>query len=107
IAAKAHAISGAGSAKWLLAIASSTQRAYITGTRSYNTEASGPEGAALHTSEFLDLPTILILAVAVIIFFRLRSVLGRRTGAERPRLDPYAAPDAAPPREREGNVITL
>ncbi|MGO9543523.1 MAG: Tim44/TimA family putative adaptor protein [Rhodomicrobium sp.] len=47
------------------------------------------------------------MGVAVIIFFRLRSVLGRRTGNERPRLDPYAAPDATPPRERENNVITL
>jgi predicted lipid-binding transport protein (Tim44 family) len=32
-------------------------------------------------------------------------VLGRKTGNERPRFDPYATPDA--PAPREGNVITL
>jgi len=61
----------------------------------------------LQTSDIFDLTNILLLAVAVIVFFRLRSVLGRRTGNERPRLDPYAAPDAASPRERESNVVTL
>ncbi len=61
----------------------------------------------MQTSDVLDLTNILLLAVAVIIFFRLRSVLGRRTGNERPRprLDPYATPDAASPRE--GSVVTL
>jgi predicted lipid-binding transport protein (Tim44 family) len=59
----------------------------------------------LQTSEFFDLTTIILLAVAVIVFFRLWSVLGRRTGNERPRLDSYAAPDAG--AARENNVITL
>jgi predicted lipid-binding transport protein (Tim44 family) len=59
----------------------------------------------LQTSEIFDPVTLLLLAVAVIVFLRLRSVLGRRTGNERPRLDPYAASDAAAPREN--NVITL
>ncbi len=59
----------------------------------------------MQTSDIFDLTNILLLAVAVIIFLRLRSVLGRRTGNERPRLDPYAAPDAGAPRE--GNVIAL
>lgn len=58
-------------------------------------------------SDIFDLTNILLLAVAVLIFFRLRSVLGRRTGDERPpRLDPYAAQDAAASRDRD-NVITL
>ncbi len=35
-------------------------------------------------SEFLDLPTIIIIAVAVLVLLRLRSVLGTRTGNERP-----------------------
>ncbi len=56
-------------------------------------------------SDVFDLTNILLLAVAVLIFFRLRSVLGRRTGNERPRLDPLAARDAAAPRDN--NVITL
>jgi predicted lipid-binding transport protein (Tim44 family) len=57
-------------------------------------------------SDIFDLTNILLLAVAVAIFLRLRSVLGRRTGDERPpRLDPYTAGDAAPPRDN--NVVTL
>ncbi len=52
-----------------------------------------------------DLTNILLLAVAVVIFLRLRSVLGRRTGNERPQLDPYSARGGALPRD--GNVIPL
>lgn len=59
----------------------------------------------MQTSDIFDLTNILLLGVAVIIFFRLRSVLGRKTGHERPRFDPDAAPDATAPRQ--GNVITL
>jgi predicted lipid-binding transport protein (Tim44 family) len=41
-----------------------------------------------------DTTTILfLLAVAVVIFWKLRSVLGQRTGRERPPYDPYSAPD--------------
>ena len=40
-----------------------------------------------------DTTTILLLAVAVLIFLKLRSVLGQRTGRERPPYDPYSAPD--------------
>ena len=65
----------------------------------------GPGAAALQTSDIFDLTNILLLVVVAIVFFRLRSVLGRRTGNERPRLDPYAAP--APTAEREGNVIAM
>ncbi len=61
----------------------------------------------MESNDILNLTNILLLAVAIIIFFRLRSVLGRKTGTERPRLDPYAAPDAASPRERDSNVVTL
>ncbi len=60
----------------------------------------------MHTSDIFDLTNILLLGVAVLIFLRLRSVLGRKTGAERPPFDPtYSAPDTATPRE--SNVITL
>jgi len=41
-----------------------------------------------------DIYTIIFLALAVFIFFRLRSVLGQRTGRERPPYDPYSARDA-------------
>ncbi len=37
-----------------------------------------------------DLINLLFLAIAVIVFFRLRSVLGKRTGNERPPSDPYS-----------------
>jgi len=40
---------------------------------------------------FFDFYTILFLVLAVVIFLRLRSVLGRRTGNERPPYDPYSA----------------
>lgn len=42
---------------------------------------------------FNDITTIIFLVLAVVIFFRLRSVLGRRTGNERPPFDPYSAPE--------------
>ena len=50
--------------------------------------------------------TIIFLALAVFIFLRLRSVLGRRTGRERPPYDPYTARDAvrSPAGEK---VVTL
>jgi predicted lipid-binding transport protein (Tim44 family) len=44
--------------------------------------------------DVFDTTTILLLAVAVLIFLKLRSVLGQRTGRERPPYDPYSAPDA-------------
>jgi predicted lipid-binding transport protein (Tim44 family) len=45
-------------------------------------------------TEAFDIYTLLFLVLAVVIFVRLRSVLGRRTGNERPPYDPYAARDA-------------
>lgn len=54
-----------------------------------------------------DFYTIIFLALAIFIFARLRSVLGQRTGRERPPYDPYSARDAAKPlpaREREKTV---
>lgn len=41
-----------------------------------------------------DIYTILFLALAVVIFLRLRGVLGRRTGHERPPFDPYTRTQA-------------
>ena len=60
-----------------------------------------------------DIYTIIFLALAVFIFLRLRSVLGQRTGRERPPYDPYSTRDAVrspandkvvtlPPRPAEG-----
>lgn len=43
-----------------------------------------------------DLTTIIFLVLAIIIFLRLRNVLGRRTGNERPPFDPFARRERAP-----------
>ncbi len=53
-----------------------------------------------------DIYTIIFLALAVFIFLRLRSVLGQRTGRERPPYDPYSARDAARPAG-DGKVVSL
>jgi len=44
-----------------------------------------------------DIYTIIFLALAVFIFLRLRSVLGQRTGRERPPYDPYSAREQVRP----------
>lgn len=58
--------------------------------------------------EFFDFGTIFFLIAAVVIFFQLRNVLGRRTGSERPPFDPYTAGRS---REKEppaqDNVVSL
>ena len=63
-----------------------------------------------------NIDIILIALVAIFLVLRLRSVLGRRTGNERPpsQQDPFTPPPAAPPpfqtpepRRDGGNVVTL
>ena len=56
--------------------------------------------------DVFDIYTIIFLALAVFIFLRLRSVLGQRTGRERPPYDPYSARDAvrSPANDK---VVTL
>jgi predicted lipid-binding transport protein (Tim44 family) len=51
-----------------------------------------------------DIYTIIFLALAVFIFLRLRSVLGQRTGRERPPYDPYSREPARPASEK---VVSL
>jgi predicted lipid-binding transport protein (Tim44 family) len=53
-----------------------------------------------------DLWTIIFLTLAVVIFLKLRSVLGQRTGRERPPYDPYSARDAVRGATND-NVVTL
>lgn len=51
-------------------------------------------------NETFDIYTLIFLGLAVFVVLRLRSVLGRRTGNERPPFDPYSRTDNAPsPRE--------
>jgi len=53
-----------------------------------------------------DIYTIIFLALAVFIFLRLRSVLGQRTGRERPPYDPYSARDTIRTSTND-KVVTL
>lgn len=46
--------------------------------------------------EFFDLPTLIVIAIAVFVLFRLRGVLGTRTGNERPPVERRKPADAAP-----------
>lgn len=54
---------------------------------------------------FVDPYTIIFIVLAVVILLRLRSVLGRRTGSERPPFDPYER--GAPARRDAEKVIAL
>ncbi|MEP1577256.1 Tim44/TimA family putative adaptor protein [Roseibium album] len=59
-------------------------------------------------NEIFDPLNLLLLGLAVFILFRLRSVLGKRTGNERPPFDPYSKPEQ--PNEQtngQDNVIPL
>ncbi len=58
-------------------------------------------------SAVLDIYTIIFLALAVFIFIRLRSVLGQRTGRERPPYDPYSRDAARPTPPASDKVVTL
>lgn len=50
---------------------------------------------------------ILLLAVALVVFWKLKSVLGSRTGNERPPIEPYEPKQTGParPAEQNGTVI--
>ena len=48
-------------------------------------------------ADFLDLPTLIVIGIAIVILFRLRSVLGTRTGNERPPVERRVKTDAAKP----------
>jgi predicted lipid-binding transport protein (Tim44 family) len=54
----------------------------------------------------VDIWAILFLTLGVGIFWKLWSVLGQRTGRERPPYDPYSARDALRPSTND-NVVTL
>jgi len=57
---------------------------------------------------FSDFITLFFLVAAVLIFLQLRSVLGRRTGNEKPPFDPYTPRDVAKgPVTDDNKVVTL
>jgi predicted lipid-binding transport protein (Tim44 family) len=55
-----------------------------------------------------DITTIIFLALAVFVIWRLRSVLGTRTGTERPPMEPLRRPEPqAPSPANDANVVRL
>ncbi|HRK23359.1 MAG TPA: Tim44/TimA family putative adaptor protein [Beijerinckiaceae bacterium] len=57
-------------------------------------------------NDFLDIYTIVFIALAIFVILRLKSVLGERTGNERPPFDPFQRP--MPPKPDDGgNVVPL
>jgi predicted lipid-binding transport protein (Tim44 family) len=72
-----------------------------------NARPSGPLPAQESESEYdVDIYTIIFLALAVFIFLRLRSVLGQRTGSERPPYD-RAAPNVVQRTQDNNNVVPM
>lgn len=55
----------------------------------------------------IDLFTLLPLAVALFVFWKLRSVLGTRNGNERPPYEPYVGGESAGSDADDDNVVTL
>lgn len=62
----------------------------------------------------LDMTTLVFLALAVFVAWKLRSVLGQKTGHEKPPVDPFSRretppmrPGEASPTERRDNVVRL
>lgn len=53
----------------------------------------------------MDIYTIIFLGIAIVVLLRLRSVLGRRTGSERPPFDPYSRSTSDAPTGDK--VVTL
>jgi predicted lipid-binding transport protein (Tim44 family) len=85
----------------------------VNGDASPNAHLPQPE---VTMQDFFDAPTLFFLALALFILWRLRSVLGTRTGTERPPFNPYArkrgdkaegadGPDG--PEGAEDNVIDM
>ena len=60
----------------------------------------------MESEAIVDIYTIIFLALAVFIFLRLRSVLGQRTGSERPPYD-RAAPNVVQRTQDNNNVVPM
>lgn len=59
-------------------------------------------------TEPMSFGTIFFIVLAAIVLFQLRSVLGRRTGSERPPFDPYSRREGRPGEAAPNdNVVTL
>ncbi len=56
-------------------------------------------------NEFLDIPTLIVIGLAIVVLFRLRQVLGTRTGRERSPLERQR--EAAPVKAGEDKVVPM
>lgn len=57
--------------------------------------------------DFLDLPTLIAIVVAVFVLFRMRSVLGSRTGNERPPVDRTRSTPTEKAAQNDDTVVPL
>ena len=57
--------------------------------------------------DFLDLPTLIAIVVAVFVLFRMRSVLGSRTGNERPPVDRSRSTPTEKAAQTDDTVVPL
>jgi predicted lipid-binding transport protein (Tim44 family) len=55
--------------------------------------------------EFFDIPTLIVIGVAIVVLFRLRQVLGTKVGRQRPPVD--ATPPAGTDSPAESNVVAM
>lgn len=56
----------------------------------------------------LDIYSIIAIVICIVVFFQLRSALGKRTGNERPPFDPYSSKGESKVEKGEAdNVVTL
>lgn len=58
-------------------------------------------------TDFLDLPTLIIIGVAIVVLLRLRSVLGTRTGNERPPTQRIRDAEEKPTEADDDTVVPL
>ncbi|SFZ85055.1 Predicted lipid-binding transport protein, Tim44 family [Devosia enhydra] len=58
-------------------------------------------------AEFLDLPTLIVIGLAIVILFRLRSVLGTRTGTEKPPVDRFRRDAAKDGVKADDTVVPM
>jgi predicted lipid-binding transport protein (Tim44 family) len=66
---------------------------------------AAPAQQELPMNEIFDPLNLVLIAIALVVFWRLRSVLGQRTGLERPPFDPSVIAKKAPPEAANTNVL--
>lgn len=57
--------------------------------------------------EFFDIPTLIVIGLAIFVLYRLRSVLGTRTGTERPPVERQRDAAAKTPKSDDDTVVQM